>query len=425
MTRLYAAAMIAELLSVGTELLLGEIVDTNSAFLAQDLARRGVDIFWSQRVGDNLERVKLALEQALGRSDAVILCGGLGPTDDDLTREAIAATVGETPSISPDLEAVLRARFRDYGLRDFPKKNLKQAWLIPSAEALPNPVGTAPGWFVRTERGGKTKWLIALPGPPRELKRMWLDEVVERLELPPAALYSKTFKTHNIGESTVAERLGRLTDGANPSVATYAKRDGVQVRVAAKDDTPEGAKARAAAVETEVRGLLAANLWGEDDDELAAKILDFLQTKGQTLATMESLTGGLLGDLLTSVPGASAAYEGGVVAYRLHQKAAFGVPEELLGAHGGVSAEAAQAMAEAAATQFSSDYGLATTGVAGPDSSEGKPVGEIHLAVFARAGGAAEVRSLQFPPLERNWVRERAAFAALSLLWTVLAQGSA
>ena len=414
--------MIAELLSVGTELLLGEIVDTNSAFLAADLARRGVDILWSQRVGDNLGRVETALGAALDRSDVVIMCGGLGPTDDDLTREAIAGVLGETPTVDAELENVLRERFSAYGMRTFPEKNLKQAWLIPSAEALSNPLGTAPGWFVRTELEGKPKWMIALPGPPRELKPMWLDEAVKRLELPPAALYSKTFKTHNIGESTVAERLGHLTDGANPSVATYAKRDGVQVRVAAKADTPAAAQAQAAEVESKVRELIQDKLWGEDDDELAAVVLSLLKGKGQTLATMESLTGGLSGDLLTSVPGASAAYEGGVVAYNVRQKAAFGVPAPLLEAHGGVSSETALAMAEAAATHFSSDYGLATTGVAGPDTDEGKPVGELHLAVFRRSDGRTWARDLQLPPLERNWVRERAAFAALSLLWAALTE---
>jgi nicotinamide-nucleotide amidase len=211
-----------------------------------------------------------------------------------------------------------------------------------------------------------------------------------------------------------------LTDGANPSVATYAKRDGVHVRVAAKADSPEAAKAIANDVEGQVRTLLLDTLWGEDTDELAAVILKTLQAKNKTLATMESLTGGLLGDFITSVPGASTIYEGGVVAYTLKQKAAFGVSEAILEAHGAVSAETAREMARAAATRFESDYGLATTGVAGPDNAEGKPVGEIYLAVFDAQTGQETVKRVQFPPLERNWVRERAAFAALSLLFSTL-----
>lgn len=409
----------AELLSVGTELLLGEIVDTNSAWLAQDLARRGVDVLWSQRVGDNLGRLTQALNQALARSDLVVMCGGLGPTGDDLSREAIAAVVGETPTVDAELERELRARFASYRVTQMPEANLKQAWLIPSAQALPNPLGTAPGWLVETRAEGVRKRVIALPGPPRELTRMWLCEAVPRLELSPAALYTKTLKTHLIGESSVAERLGTLTDGANPSVATYAKRDGVHVRVAAKADTPEGAKALAANVEREVRARLQDRLWGEDDDEMAGLVLKTLTARGETLATMESLTGGLLGDLLTSVAGASAAYAGGVIAYRAAQKVAFGVPDALLQAHTPVSPEAAGAMAEAAAKRFGATYGLATTGVAGPEGAGGKPVGEVHLAVY-REGSGLRTRSLQFPPLERNWVRERAAFSALSLLWTVL-----
>ncbi len=194
----------------------------------------------------------------------------------------------------------------------------------------------------------------------------------------------------------------------------------MQVRVAAKADTPEAAKTQAEGAENQVRELLQDKLWGEDDDELAAVVLAALVKEGRTLTTMESLTGGLLGDMFCAVPGASAAFEGGVIAYNTPQKAAFGVPQPLLDAHGGVSAEVAAAMAKAAATQFSSDYGLATTGVAGPDGSEGKPVGELHVAVFCRTDGTERVKSAQLPPLERNWVRERAAFTALSLLWSVL-----
>ena len=271
--------MIAELLSVGTELLLGEIVDTNSAWLAQDLARRGVDVLWSQRVGDNRVRLKRAVEEALARSDLLIMCGGLGPTDDDMSREAVAETLGETPEVDAGLEEELRARFASFGVR-MPERNLKQAWLIPSAEALPNPLGTAPGWLVRTERGGQEKVIVALPGPPRELKRMWLEEAVGRLELPPAALFTRTFKTQGIGESAVAERLGDLTLAANPSVATYAKRDGVHVRVAAKADTLAEAEGIAEEALGRVGEALQDFVWGFDGDELPSVIRRLLEAKG-------------------------------------------------------------------------------------------------------------------------------------------------
>ena len=340
----------AEFLSVGTELLLGEIVDTNSAWLAQDVARRGVDVLWSQRVGDNLGRIVEGLKQALSRSDLVVMCGGLGPTDDDMSREAISEMVGETPEVDADLERTLREWFQKFS-RTMPEKNIKQAYLIPSSEALPNPLGTAPGWFVRTE--GKV--IVALPGPPRELKRMWLKEVVGRLELPQAALYSKTFKTQGLGESAAAEKLGELTLQANPSVATYAKRDGVHVRVAAKAETDEEAAQLAAPVVAQVREALGSRIWGEDGDELAALIVQTLEERGKTLALLEGVTSGLLSDFITSVAGARAVYPGGVVAYGAQTKAAFGVPKEVLDAHGDVSQETAKAMAKVAAERFSVD----------------------------------------------------------------------
>jgi nicotinamide-nucleotide amidase len=403
--------MRAELLSVGTELLLGEIVDTNSAYLAQELAQRGVDVLWSQRVGDNHERLRLAIRQALERSDLLIMCGGLGPTDDDMTREAIASVVDETPEVDPDLEATLRGRFRAYG-RPMPDMNLKQAWLIPSAQALPNPLGTAPGWFVTV----KDKRIVALPGPPRELKRMWSEEALPRLELPEAALFTRTFKTYGIGESGIAELLGELTLAANPSVATYAHRDGVHVRVAAKAGTLADATALAGPVVESVQQILAGHVWGLDKQELPQLIVERLADQHLTVATMESLTGGMVGEMLTSVAGASAIYPGGVVAYSSQVKAAFGVPTELLERHGSVSREVAGAMAEAAARLFSADYGLATTGVAGPGQSEGKDAGEVYVAVF-RARHGVTVQELRLPPLTRDWIRERTTFAVLSLLW--------
>ncbi len=405
--------MIAELLSVGTELLLGEIVDSNSAYLAQELAQRGVDVYWSQRVGDNLGRLSHSIEQALSRSDLLVMCGGLGPTDDDLSREAIAKVLAQTPQVDEGLERELRARFASFNRR-MPEKNLKQAWLIPSATALANPLGTAPGWLVKTQYRQQEKIILALPGPPRELKRMWQQEVLPRLDFPQAAFYSKTFKTHGIGESELAERLTTLTLGANPSVATYAKRDGVHVRVAAKAATQTEAERLSAPVLAQVREALGSYIWGSDGDDLPELVIRRLTEQKKTVATMESLTGGMVSQSLTSVAGASAIYPGGVVAYNTQVKAAFGVPGELLKAHGSVSREAALAMAEAAARLFSADYGLAITGVAGPSQTEGKPVGEVHLAVYG-AGGRA-VKSMQLPPLGRAWIRERSTFSALHFL---------
>jgi nicotinamide-nucleotide amidase len=408
---------VAELLSVGTELLLGEIVDTNSAWLAQDLARRGVDTYWSQRVGDNVGRISKAIEQALSRSDLLLMCGGLGPTDDDMSREAIAQVLGETPTVDKALEAELRARFATFS-RSMPAKNIKQAWLIPSAQALPNPHGTAPGWLVRTKHLGKDKLIVALPGPPRELRRMWSQEAAPRLELSEAALFTKTFKVLGIGESAVAERLGELTLQANPSVATYAKNDGVHVRVAAKAESQSEARALAQPALERVRRELERFVWGEDEDRLEALICHHLGERGQTLATIESVSGGWLSEQLTAAPGASKYYRGGMVAYSRQAKMAFGVPEGLLEAHGSVSAEAAQAMAEAAKELLNTDYALATTGVAGPAEYEDHPVGEAYVAVCGPEGDAA--RSLKLPPGERDYVRERVVYTALSLLWSQL-----
>lgn len=295
----------AELISVGTELLLGEIVDTNSAYLATDLARRGVDVLWSARVGDNLGRIRHLIEQGLERSDLVVLGGGLGPTEDDLTRDAVAAALGEEQTLDDALVAWLEERFASSG-RAMPERNLQQARVIPSAEVLPNPIGTAPGWLVRTERGGRRRYVVTLPGPPRELKRMWEEQAAPRLPFPDARIFTRTYKTHGVGESLVAERLGSLTSGANPSVATYAKRDGVHVRVAAKDRSLEAARRAAQPAMAAVERVLGDAVWGVDGDELATLVLRGLAARGLTLAVAEGASGGLLTELLEEASDALA-----------------------------------------------------------------------------------------------------------------------
>src|SRR2546426_5508070 len=277
--------MRAELLSIGTELLLGEIVDTNAAYLAGRLALLGIDCLHMQTVGDNLGRAKQAFERALARSDLVVATGGLGPTEDDLTREAIAAALGETPSVDPALEAELVAWFSGRGLV-MPERNRKQAWLIPSARALPNPNGTAPGWDVK--RDGKR--IVAMPGVPREMTPMW--ESVEPSLTGGGALRWRTLKLLGIGESAVEEKLAELVHSTSPTVATYAKNDGVHVRVADKASAPEEADRHVAEMERAIRARLGEYVWGTDDETLPSVIGRRLEARKWRLAVAESLSAG-------------------------------------------------------------------------------------------------------------------------------------
>lgn len=297
--------MKAEIVSVGTELLLGQIVDTNSAYLAGRLASAGVDCLHMTTVGDNLERATDALRRGVARSDLVVLTGGLGPTEDDLTREAIAAALGEVPAVDPALEAELRSWFGGRGLV-MPERNLKQAWLIPSARSLPNPNGTAPGWDVR--RDGVR--IVAMPGVPREMVPMWEDQV-EPTFFAATVLRSRTLKLLGIGESTVEERLGELVRSGAPTVATYAKNDGVHVRITDKDSVGERVTARIAAMERSVRDRLGEHIWGSDDDTLPAVIDAALRARGWRVTTAEAFTGGELARSLAD--GGVQGFAGGTV----------------------------------------------------------------------------------------------------------------
>lgn len=301
--------MRAELLSIGTELLLGEIVDTNSAYLAGRLKALGIDCLRMATVGDNLERAVETIERALGRADLVVCTGGLGPTEDDLTREAISAALGETPTVDPVLQADLERWFGGRGVA-MPANNRKQAWLIPSARPIANPLGTAPGWSV--SRDGKR--IVAMPGVPREMTRMWEIEVEPTL-FGGIALRTRTLKLLGIGESTVEEQLGVLVHSTAPTVATYAKNDGVHVRIADKDRDGAAADARIAAMEERVRALVGDHVWGHDDDALGDVIGRALGRRGWTLATGESLSGGEVARVLLEPTAAAAGawYAGGVI----------------------------------------------------------------------------------------------------------------
>ncbi len=295
----------AEILSVGTELLLGQIVDTNSAYLAGRLAGAGVDCLHMTTVGDNLDRAVGAVRRGLGRSELLVMTGGLGPTEDDLTREAIAAALGEVPAVDPELARELAEWFSGRG-SPMPVSNLKQAWLIPSARALPNPNGTAPGWDVR--RDGKR--IIAMPGVPREMTPMWEDHVEPTL-FAGTVLRSRTLKLLGIGESAVEEALGELVRSLSPTVATYAKNDGVHIRLTDKDADLSLVVGRLAEMEGHVRERVGDHVWGTDSDTLGSVVDAALRVRGWRLATAEALSAG---ELARALAGADVrAYVGGVV----------------------------------------------------------------------------------------------------------------
>lgn len=413
--------MKAELISVGTELLLGEILDTNSQYISQRLPALGIDLYYRTTVGDNLGRLVAALELALSRSDIVIMTGGLGPTEDDLTREAIAEALGETPFVDEDAARALRAFFQARGVA-FPERNVKQAWLIPSASFIPNPRGTAPGWWVEKKRDNDvTQYIVAMPGPPAEMTQMWDAEVAPRLReiAGGEVLISRTLKTAGVGESRVDELLSPLLKSSNPTIGIYAKADGVHVRIAAKARDEAEARRLIEPLEAEARRLLGGIVWGADDQTLEAAVGALLRERGLTLATMESCTGGLLASTITDVEGSSDYFLGGFVAYSAAMKVQCGVDSTLIERHGVYSPEVAADMARAAREALGAAYGVGVTGVAGREpvadgpAGELKPPGTMHIAVHD--GARAEHVSYTFYQ-GREATKRRAVTTALFLL---------
>src|SRR5438270_2912866 len=263
------APMRAEILSIGTELLLGQVVDTNANYVAQQLPALGLDLYYVSQLGDNLQRLADAFRRGLERSDVIITSGGLGPTEDDLTREAIAEVMGERLEVQPHLEAALREFFTRRG-RTMPERNVKQATTIPSGTYLPNPIGTAPGWWV--ERDGKV--IACMPGVPHEMHKMWDEQVQPRLArlISGGAIVSRTLKLAGIGESHAEEALGELTRSANPTLATYAKSDGIHLRLTAKAGSPAEAEGLLDAFEPRVRARVADHVYGTESDSFPAVV---------------------------------------------------------------------------------------------------------------------------------------------------------
>jgi len=391
----------AELLSVGTELLRGEIVDTNAAFIASQLPLLGFELQRLTTAGDNLDYLSDVLKQAMGRATLVIASGGLGPTQDDLTREAIAAAIGEKVAVDPELERNLRGMFTRMG-REMPPHNLKQATLIPSATALPNPRGTAPGWWV--EKNGKV--IVTLPGPPREMTPMWQNEVVPRLKtrFPTLPILARTVKTFLIAEASVAERLQPFFAVDNPTLGIYAKPDGIQARLIASGND---AARLIDESEAKLRELLAPYVWGKDDDTLEGVVGGWLVKHKLTLATIEDVSGGLLASTISGSPQSPGYYHAGVIAPNDHAKVAWGVSPDLIKQHGAVSAPVAEAMASAVRDRLAADIGVSVTGIAGPSA---KPPGVVFIGVADSSGVKSWQQQYQ---AGRADTRERAAISAL------------
>lgn len=400
--------MHAEILSIGTELLMGELVDTNSSFLASELAKLGIEVRWVTKVGDDPKRLYEAIERAFRRSDVTLTSGGLGPTSDDLTRETIAQVCGEEMTVQDDLLEHLRSLFAGRGF-PMPETNVKQATLIPSAEALSNPMGTAPGWWV--ERDGNV--IVAMPGPPREIQRMWEHEVAPRLKErnTGVAIATRNLKTFGISEGGLDELLSPLFKSENPLLGIYSKQDGIHLRAIATAATEEAASALIKPMETEIRRIIGDDaIWGEDDETPESKTVDTLRNEDLTLGVLEGFTGGLLCNNLTEIEGSEDVLKGGAVAASEGSLLRLGVSGAVIEKHGIASPAAAQEIARIGCEKFDADIGIGITPLA-PESADGNVIAGTSFIGYSMNGRTAWTSGRY--PTRRLRIRGRAVTHAL------------
>jgi nicotinamide-nucleotide amidase len=402
----------AEVVGIGTEILLGQIANTNAQHISQRLAEIGVDVLHHQAVGDNVGRIAGAIRLALSRADVVILTGGLGPTGDDITRQAIAQALDRPLSRRSEIEDFLREKFRRLG-REMPESNLVQADVPDGARYILPERGTAPGLVIDTDDGR----VYAVPGVPAEMREMLEGVILPELqaEIGPQGIVSRVLRVTGIPEARIGEILDDLfRRSENPTVAYLASAGEVRVRLTAKAASREEADALIAPVEREVRDRLGDAVFGSDEDELEEVVGVLLRDRGYRLACAESLTGGGLAERIVRVPDSSDYFAGAVVAYAAAAKASvLGVSKETLEGPGMVSEECAREMARGVRKAFDADLGVSTTGVAGPSPLEGHPPGEVWVAVSSDRG--EESRHVQAPG-DREQVRRWGQQAALDLL---------
>jgi nicotinamide-nucleotide amidase len=404
----------AEIVTVGTEMLLGDLVDTNTAWISQRLAELGVGIYRHTTIGDNSERIVAALRDAASRSDLVVTTGGLGPTSDDLTNACISTLTGREMVEYQEAREHVDTMFAKFG-RTPTSNNYKQALFPEGTELIPNPVGTAMGALVEWEGA----LFATLPGVPAEMKSMFeatLEPLVRARS--EGSIVSRTLHFAGIGESALAEKVQEFLDATDPTVAPLAGQGRVRLRITTRAATDREAQEKIAPVEKEIIARLSDYYFGEGDETLEGSVGRLLGDRGATLALAESCTGGLIAKRLTDMPGSSAYFTEGLVTYSNESKERLlGVPYAMIMDHGAVSEPVAREMAEGARRVFSADYGLSVTGIAGPDGgTEEKPVGLVFVGISDAKDTFAERLDLTAWARSRDSIRERSANRALDLL---------
>ncbi len=402
--------MKAEIFSIGTELLMGELTDTNASWIAGRLPPLGIQLQWMSIIGDSQDMLAEAFQWGLQRSDIVFTTGGLGPTQDDLTREAVAQALGETPTVQEEVVKALEKYFQGRGM-DMPSHNIKQAHLIPSAQFVRNRNGTAPGWWVEN----KGKIIVCMPGPPGEMHPIWEEEVAPRLRemVDEEVTVTRNIKTLGMSEAAIDEEISEFFGQENPYLGIYSKADGIHLRVIARAKDEARARELIQPVEEAINQRLGPYIWGHDDETPEQSLGQALLQQGLSLATMESVTGGLLANSISEVPDSSSYFKGGVVAFSKESMLAHGVPADILERFGEASQETANAMAIAARESAGADFGIGVAGVIGPAEQEGKPPGQIYIAIAANN----ELREFQLRvPPRRLVIKRRAANTALTEL---------
>jgi nicotinamide-nucleotide amidase len=409
--------MAAEVICVGTELLLGDILNSNSQYLAKELAALGVPHFYQTVVGDNIDRVHQAIEIAANRSSILIFTGGLGPTPDDLTTEAIASYFNTQLVEHPEVIADIQQKFAQSGRKMTPS-NRKQALQPVGAEILPNSSGTAPG-MIWQPRAGLT--IFTFPGVPREMHRMWRDTAVPFLKTQGYGqnpIYSRSLHFFGIPEAALAEKVNHLFESTNPTVAPYAGKGEVRLRISARAANEADANELIEPIAREIKQIAGMNYYGTDEDTLPSVVGGLLKAKGQTLAVAESCTGGGLGQMLTDIPGSSEYFMGGVISYANRVKVKLlGVNADDLAAEGAVSEIVARQMALGVKSKLVTDWGVSITGVAGPGGgTETKPVGLVYIGIASPDGSVDGIKYQLGSQRERELIRQMSASQALNLL---------